>query len=319
VSDPISPDVFYGREREVARLSSSGAPLTILSGDSGMGKSSVLEAAQRATADAITPPPRTVPYSGGVLQRIMLEALSAVLAQDAESRGSLSVAARELGEAVEQLIDQGGQALLRVIGKELLAFVRGQLGEEAGAAIAAYAETLKHSIDEQLAVRLTNALDREAAAMMILLGEEVRERLSIPRIVIALDAGERLGKEDVSVLADLANDLPEGIRIRLAVAIYDAGRQQTVEQLRAVGDARVAEIPVSGIEDEGIAAWLEDAGLPARRVELAPLCGPLLRSRSRPRCTDAPPATKKPRPLRSPSQHRTTHENRPGASRARRP
>ncbi len=200
MSDPVPPDVLYGRGREVARLSSSGAPLTILSGDSGVGKSSILEAAQRATAGAIAPPPRTVPYSGGVLQRIMLEALSAVLTEDAEKRGSLSVVARELGEAVERLIDQGGQALLRVIGKELLAFVRGQLGEEAGAAIAEYAEALKHSIDEQLSVRLNNVLDREAAVMVIRLGEEVRQRLSVPRIVIALDACERLQTEDVGVL-----------------------------------------------------------------------------------------------------------------------
>jgi hypothetical protein len=86
VSDPVAADVLYGRERDVARLSASRASLTILSGDSGVGKSSILEAGQQATDDAIAPPPQTVPYSGGVLQRIMLEGLSAVCAEDAEKR-----------------------------------------------------------------------------------------------------------------------------------------------------------------------------------------------------------------------------------------
>ncbi len=45
----------------------------------------------------------------------------------------------------------------------------------------------------------------------------------------------------------------------MAIAVYDAGGQQTVEQLRAVGGARITEMPVSGIEDEGIAEWLKDA------------------------------------------------------------
>jgi hypothetical protein len=251
---------LYGRELEVRRLRSSSAALTILSGDSGVGKSSVLDSAQRATVDAIAPAPRTVPYSGGVLQRLMLEMLSAVLVEDAANRGSLGVAARDLGEAVERLIDGGAQTLLRAIGREALAFVRGQLGEEVGAGITEYANALKDSVDEQLAVRLNNALDREAAAMVIRLAEEVRPRLSVPQIVIALDAGERLHEEDVGVLADLANELPNGIRIRLAVATYDSAHQRTVQRLRAVGSA-VAEIAVDGIDEEGIAAWLADTGL----------------------------------------------------------
>jgi len=260
MSEQASPPILYGRDREVGRLCSSGASLTILSGDSGVGKSSILDAAQRATVDAIAPAPRAVPYSGGVLQRLMLEALSAVLAEDAAKRGSLSVAARDLGEAVERLIDGGAQMLLRAIGREVFALVRGQLGEEAGAGIAEYANALKQSVDEQLAVRLSNALDREAAAMVIALAEEVRPRLSVSQIVIAFDAGERLNDEDVDVLADLASELPAGIRIRLAVATYDSGHQQMVQRLRAVGRP-VAEIAMEGIGEEGIAVWLANSGL----------------------------------------------------------
>ncbi len=161
---------------------------------------------------------------------------------------------------MERLIDGGAQALLRAIGREALAFVRGRLGEEVGAGIAEYANVLKQPVEDQLAVRLDNALDREAAAMVIRLAEEVRPRLSVPRMVIALDAGERLHEEDADVLTDLAGELPTGIRLRLAVATYDAAHQRTVERLRRAGSA-VSEVAVDGIGEEGIAAWLSQAGL----------------------------------------------------------
>jgi hypothetical protein len=241
--------------------------LTILTGDSGVGKTSILEAAQHATGDALAPPPRTVPFSGGVLQRVLLEGLADVIALDAQRRGSLSQAARHLGEAAEKMIDEGAAELVRVVGREALAVLRGRLGEEAGTAITTYVSALKATVDEQLAVRLSSALDREAAATVISVAGEVRARLGADLIVIALDAGERLSEADVGVLADLAEAMPDGIRIRLAVATYDTERHRTVESLRAAGQPRVAEIAVAGIAEPGIREWLEAAGLD---VALAP-------------------------------------------------
>lgn len=201
-----------------------------------------------------------MPFSGGVLQRVLLEGLADVIALDAAQRGSLDEAARHLGEAAEKLIEEGAAELVRVVGREALAVLRGRLGEDVGAAIAAYASALQATVDEQLAVRLSSALDREAAAVVINVGEEVRTRLGTELIVIALDAGERLSAADVGVLADLAADMPAGIRIRLAVATYDAGRRRTVERLQAVGQPRVTEIAVGGIGEAGVRDWLAAVG-----------------------------------------------------------
>jgi hypothetical protein len=267
MSEPLPPSVLFGRDAEVTRLAASRAPLTVLTGDSGVGKTSILEAAQDRTQGALAPPPRTVPFSGGVLQRVLLEGLADVIALDAAQRGSLSDAARHLGEAAEKMIEEGAAELVRVVGREALAMLRGRLGDDVGAAVAAYASALRATVDDQLAVRLTSALDREAAATVIKIAEEVRTRLGADLVVVALDAGERLSETDVGVLADLAEEMPDGIRIRLAVATYDAGRHRTVERLRAVGQPRVAEIAVDGIAEDGIRAWLAAAGLDA---EVAP-------------------------------------------------
>ena len=154
---------LFGRDDVVQRLAASRARLTVLSGDSGIGKSEVLRAAQVATADAIAPSPRSLPSSGGVLQRILLDGLGEVLAEDIRGRGGLDEAGRWLAEAAEGVVAKGGQALVRVVGQEVLAVVRGQLGEEVGQAATAYVASLKQAVDERLAVRLDNALDRGAA------------------------------------------------------------------------------------------------------------------------------------------------------------
>src|SRR5215218_1692489 len=49
------PMVIYGREESVAALARSRAPVTLVTGDSGVGKSELLAAAQQAAEDALAP------------------------------------------------------------------------------------------------------------------------------------------------------------------------------------------------------------------------------------------------------------------------
>jgi hypothetical protein len=70
-------------------------------------------------------------------------------------------------------------------------------------------------------------------------------------VVLAFDAGERLAPEDVRVLCDFAEGLPEDMRIRIAVSTYAGGRQDIVDELRRVG-AAVADIELEGMAEDGI-------------------------------------------------------------------
>jgi hypothetical protein len=256
VPQPARPTELFGRTREIVRLAASRAALTLLTGDSGVGKSAVLAAAQAETRDAIAPDPRSLPSSGGALQRLLIEGIAAALAADTAARGPGSALAARLAGAAERVVAQGGQALVRLIGQEVLALVRGQLGESVGEGLEAYAAALKQPADERLAVRLHNAVDRGASELVLSFAAELLQSLENQSVVLAFDAGERLAPEDVRVLADIADGLPEGMRIRLAVSTYAGGRQDIVDELGSVG-AAVADIELKGIDEDGIREWLD--------------------------------------------------------------
>ncbi len=128
--------------------------MTLLTGDSGVGKSDVLATAQTETLDAVAPDPCSLPSSGGALQRLLLEGVAAALAADAAARGSGGELAVRLAEAAERVVELGGQGLVRLIGQEVLALVRGLIGENVGEGLVAYVAALKEPADERLAVRL---------------------------------------------------------------------------------------------------------------------------------------------------------------------
>lgn len=247
---------LFGRAREVARLAASRAPLTLLTGDSGVGKSAVLAAAQAETHDAIAPAARSLPSSGGALQGLLLEGFAAALAADSAVRDSGGELAARLAGVAERIVAQGGQGLARLVGREVLAFVRGQLGEDVGEGLIDYAAALREPADERLAVRLDNALDRGAAELVLSFAAELLRSLDNQSVALAFDAGERLAPEDVRVLSDLVEGLPEGMRIRIAVSTYAGGRQDIVDELCSVG-AAVAAIDLEGIVEDGIREWVD--------------------------------------------------------------
>lgn len=115
----------YGREAVVEALARSRAPVTVLSGDSGVGKSTVLAAAQEAAGEAVAPLPRTIPRSGGALQFALLQALGDAVAAYVTAQGRAREVAGYIVEIGDRLALEGSREITKVIGRELLAFVRG--------------------------------------------------------------------------------------------------------------------------------------------------------------------------------------------------
>ena len=69
------------------------------------------------------------------------------------------VAGDHLVDAARRMARESGHALASVVGRELLALVRGRLGPEFGSAIGEYIQQLRESVDENLTARLSAALD----------------------------------------------------------------------------------------------------------------------------------------------------------------
>ncbi len=71
---------LLGRYSELAAISRARPALLVLHGDSGVGKSALLAAAQAQTDNAIAPDPIEVYSSDGAVQQAVLDALSSALA-----------------------------------------------------------------------------------------------------------------------------------------------------------------------------------------------------------------------------------------------
>jgi hypothetical protein len=265
--------VIYGREAFVEALARSRAPVTLLCGDSGVGKSTVLAVAQEAAADAVAPRPHTILRSGGALQFALLQALGDTVAAYVIAQGRASEIAGYIAEIADRLALEGARELAKVIGRELLAFVRGRVGDDVGKAFAAYLEELKSPIDEPLLARLTAAVDPGVAGLVLDFAGEVCARLGGQQIVLALDDGDRLNDEDVRLLADLAERLPDCLRLHVAFSTRTSAHRERVERLLTSSNS-IAEQQIVGLGTDSIATWLADEGLdPDAAAEVARITG----------------------------------------------
>jgi hypothetical protein len=94
---------IYGREDSISALTRSRAPVTLVPGDSGVGKSAVLAAAQQASEDALAPPPLTIPYSGGALQQALLKALGEAVSDYVTAQGRVREVAGHIVAVADRL------------------------------------------------------------------------------------------------------------------------------------------------------------------------------------------------------------------------
>jgi len=167
--------VLYGRQALIDTVARSRAPVLILSGDSGVGKSEVLAAAQAASAPEVAPPPQTVASSGAALQLALLDALGDAVAIVVERKGRAREVADRLTDAARELASDRLSDLAAVVGAELLQIARSRLGPEFGQALADYVVTLRQGRSETLAARLQTARDPSVVEAVLALAQEVAQ------------------------------------------------------------------------------------------------------------------------------------------------
>jgi hypothetical protein len=257
---PWVADRLYGRDQLVDELGRAEAPLTLITGDSGVGKTRVLEAAALARAGWLNAPPRQLALSDGALQQGVVDGLAHVAAEVTAEQGR----ARELGErmaaAAASFASEQVQELGRAIGAELLEIVRSRLGPKFGNALADYVRHLRTQSEEALAARLAALAEESTAAALASVAGEVVAFAGGPRIALHFDAGERLSEREWRILGDLAERLPERMHVRIAVATFRAPLAARVSDLR-LHVPSCHEIPIPPLDEESVGSWLADAGV----------------------------------------------------------
>lgn len=251
---------MYGREELVEGVARSRAPVLLITGDSGVGKSDVLRRAQERSGAAVAPAPVTLDGSPGNLQRALLDALAGALAAITERRGLHDEIGRLVQQAVLRLAHERANDLAKALGAELLAYTRHKLGAEAGRAITDFINQLTTAGDAAIGARINAASDPSVAQTLIALGDELFGMADGEPLLLALDAAESMTLADRGVLRDLAAKSSQGVRLRLGFATFAGEQRIAVDELLASGPG-VQEVIVGGLAPDVVAMWLRDAGL----------------------------------------------------------
>lgn len=248
---------LFGRDEDVAALRASQAAVTVVTGDSGAGKTSVL------TAAAVDGEPGSGHSSlvllqrrPGALQIALIDSLQRTLLSHAENEGTLDRVGRLLTDALARVAEDRLQGLAKSASALIFGFIKDKAGDTIGQAMEDVADQLRSSAEDQLSNRLTAAADHDVVAAFIALAAEIQKQIGTP-LVLSLDNAERLGEDDMRILLDVVETLPEGVRIRLGLAGTDDSTTERITQLRAAG---AAVVPLDGLSQTAVREWAEAVG-----------------------------------------------------------
>lgn len=235
--------------------------MTLLTGDSGIGKTTVLEAAATARNGWVNSTPRSLPAGAGALRQTVLNALADVVEQTAAERGQVTEIADRLAGAGKRMRDEGIRELGHVVAAELLSIIRGRLGPDFGEAISLYLRKLQEEYDESLSSRLADANEESVVPVLAELVGEVTEFAAGKHLGLSFDRGERLNDDETRLLADLAGHLPDGCHLRVAFATDSAASADRARQVTVL-EPSTYEMEVGPLAEDAVAAWITDSGLP---------------------------------------------------------
>jgi hypothetical protein len=245
------------RVNTLGHLDELDAPLVLLSGPSGAGKSDLLGQWQQSDGDGVFPAPKSLDWSAGVLQRGVIDQLSAVAAVLAADQPAAQRVGIHLLDAARRLATSASADLAKVVGKEILALVKAKVGPGVGDALGEYIANLRASYDERLEQRLVVASDPGVVEALVGFLGEVVALADGREITISLDNVDRLGESDAGALLTLVDALPTGVQIRGAFAT-DRGGHRLLARLRSGG---AVEYPVPPFDLHEIESLLTQAGL----------------------------------------------------------
>jgi len=246
---------------ETWQLATKRSPVVLLTGDSGTGKTSVLNAAQNEySATALSPAPVACLFDSGALQVALLDALSAAIAlHDAEESGWRQLGNRII-HASRETSQEMGKSLCDALVQELLNLVKSRLGQDVGNGLLTFVKGLRNDDRDSLRRDIRSRSDGNVVRLLVRLADEVADVLD-QDIVVSLDDVDRLGEVDQRILASIAAQPPHRVRVIVAYSTVKPDALTAIDQLRALN---CPEVVVAGLSCGDVDRWLT-----AERVDTA--------------------------------------------------
>ena len=232
----------------------------LLSGDSGTGKTAVLQASQGSDSSVVRPAPTVCQFDSGALQNALLSGLADAISAVVQDRSTWRRLQDQLAHAALETVAAIGKDLAKAVAKELLAMAKARLGVDVGAAVTALWKSWRTSPDEVLRRDIKSRADGRVVNLIVSLAEKTADVLDRD-IVLALDEGNRLGEDDRRILASIAADPPRRVKIIVAWSNATAHARAGIELLTEAG---CADVLVEGLSREQAAEWLR-----AERVDVS--------------------------------------------------
>ncbi len=255
---------LFGRNASIRQLISSSAGVVIVTGDSGIGKSALLEHLVDLAdpLQLIAPHVIRVRHSSGALKYALLESLQQVIEELIHQKGEAQTIASHIAATAKKLAGAKARELPNVIGRILLGVLRDRIGRETADVVAEFVGELRTSFQEDLSSRLAAEADKDAVDTLIAFVAEVQTFADRP-VVLSLDSGERLSEEDLALLADLCEQLPPDVRIRIGFSTHDVESQRKVEGVVIAG---AREVRLEGLSTDAVGEWMNNCGLASSRA-----------------------------------------------------
>ena len=258
------PGTLYGRNQQVAELLMRvQAPVVVISGDSGVGKTRVLEEVG-GRFDGLAPASVGVGSAPAALQAGLLEALGAAAALIALDEST----ARRVGK----LLVEGGRRLARVKANEvgvavsriILGVIRDRVGSNVTDVLTEYFEQVRDAATDDLASRIRQAGDPDVIHAIAGLAGDVAAAAGDRRVLLSLDDIHHLQEDDRGRLTDLGLILPPAVSVACTFTSITKADESVLDQYTLDG---ITVYPLYGLDLWAVQQWLAAEGLEAGMAE----------------------------------------------------
>jgi hypothetical protein len=255
-----APGDLIGRQELLSEIVQLDVALVLLVGDSGIGKSELLHAAQVAADPRVRSSPQELRSAEGAVQVALLDALSEALASiiAAGARRDEPVSGLELGRRFAAIASSD---LRRVLLSAIAGQARNRLGDEFADLCSEIATNAQLTPELSIVRRLTALRESRVVNELAEIAGDLLELSGARSLEISLDRVELLTEGDARQLADLARQLPPDVRLRGALMDGTVGGRDLLRVIRSGGGAHVAVVGVPPLDVESTRALLRSEGL----------------------------------------------------------